>query len=374
MADETEIIVSGAKPRRPANELTIVVDGKEIAGWETVEVTLMAEGFPNSFAVSMSSKESATGAAITVKAGQECAVMLGDDVAIRGFVDRSIVSGDAQSHIINVMGRGKTQDLVDCSAEWPDGQLFDGDALEISKKLALPYGLEVKLGDGAAAGDKVPQWALNYGESGAEIIQRVALNAGLLAYEDNNGRLVLGTAGSKEAASGVAYGENVQSWSVETSMDGRFSEIVCCGLSLNSMMEFPGNDFYDTEKDPNVQRHRLKYMVTEQASEDPRGFTIKKAKWEVSRRAGRALAVRALVDSWRDSAGALWAPNTLVPVDVPGMTKQSLVLSEVTFRRSNDAGTTASLMLMPKEAFTPQPVSLIQVSAAELKGPEETPQ
>lgn len=373
MADGPDIVVSASKAKRPPDQLTLVVSGSEISGWEGVEVTLLAEGFSPTFNISLSSKEPITSEAVIAKAGDDCSVLLGDDRVITGYVDRDITAGDAENHTITIMGRGKTSDLVDCSAEWPSDQLVQGTALDIATKLALPYSIGVQLGQGADAGPQVPPTPLNYTDTGAGIIQRVAQNAGLLAYESGDGKLTLATLGTAQAASGVKYGENVQAYSVENSMDGRYSDVVCSSLGIATLTDIPGSDFFDVEKDPNVPRHRQLNIVLEQVggTELPKDFTIRKAVWEVSRRAGRASIVRVTVDSWRDSAGTLWTPNTLVPVDVPGMrvADKLLCLSSVTFRKAEGSGTTADLMLMPKNAFLPQPISLVPLNAADALGP-----
>lgn len=371
MSDE-EIVVTGTPRDRDDDDLTLIVDDVEISGWQEIEVTLRAEGFPNSFHIALSAKEPVS---TVVRAGQLCTVLLGRDKVITGYIDRDVPGGTATSHAINVMGRGLTQDMVDCSAEWPQGQLTSVDALTIATTLALPYSIGVELAEGASAGEKVPQWNLNYGETAAEIIQRVARNAGLLAYEDAHGRLLLATAGTRKAASGVVYGQNVQAWSVDNSADARFSEIVCSGSSMDGLQELGGNDFYATERDPNVSRHRLMYMVVESVAEDPRAFTQKKAQWEIARRAGRAAIVSVTVDSWRDADGDLWMPNTLVPVELPTRLPSSeMCVAEVTFRRSGETGTTADLRLMPREAFTPEPISLNPINTADVIGPETGPE
>jgi len=356
--------------KRKENQLTIVAGGKEISGWEQVELTLRAEGFPGSFDVAMSAQDLPP-----VKEGDDCKVLLGDDVVVTGYVDRYNEGGDANSHLIQIMGRGKTQDLVDCSAEWPNGQVIEGDALSIAQKLCRPYGITVQLANGAAPGPKVPGWALNYGDTAADIIQRLCRNAGLLAYEDSEGKLLLAKVGSRKAASGAAYGANVQSWTVTNAMDDRFSEIVCANTGTMALLFLPGGDFYHTEKDPNVRRHRQRCIVLDPVGAPPdvsaEEFTVIKAKWEVARRAGRATIVRATVDSWRDKDGKLWSPNTLVPFALPGLrlAEKTLVLSEVSFRRDGQGGTTAALTAMPREAFVPEPITLQPVDLIGIKGP-----
>ncbi|KQN00573.1 phage baseplate assembly protein [Sphingomonas sp. Leaf25] len=371
MTDGPDIVVNGAGRDRDQDDLTLIVGGTEITGWQEIEVTLRAEGFPNSFHIALSSKEPISS---IVRAGEICTVLLGRDKVITGYIDRDVPGGTPNTHVINVLGRGLTQDLVDCSAEWPQGQLTQADALTIASTLALPYSIGVELGEGAAAGDKVPQWNLNYGETGAEIIQRVARNAGLLAYENAQGHLLLTTVGATRAASGIVYGQNVERWSVDNATDQRFSEIVCCASSMNVLQDLGGNDFYHTERDPNVARHRLMYMVLESVADDPQGFTIRKAQWEIARRAGRSTIVSATIDSWRDAAGDLWMPNTIVPVELPARLPASdLVVAEVTFRRSSESGTTAELRLMPREAFVPEPITLNPISTADIDAVEPAP-
>ena len=349
-----------------SDDLILSANGRDVSGWEQISVTLRAEGFPPSFEISASSLDPATGADLVVRPGDACVIKLGSDTVITGYVDRVANGGGAESHGIRIVGRGKTQDLVDCSAEWDSGQIASAPVLDIAAKLAAPYGIAVRLANGASAGAAIPQTNITYGETGASIIQRDAESVGLLAYEDPNGNLLLAAVGSAQAASGIVYGGNVENWSVELSMDERFSEIVCTQLSQDLAGDLgEGGFFFDTEKDPNVPRHRRMYMSLEMAL-IPRDFTIQKAKWEIARRAGRATSASATIDSWRDSAGALWAPNTLVPVSLPGLpANTALCISEVTFRR-DDSGTHADLALLPPYAFAPEPISLQPFAIADV--------
>ena len=358
------LLKAGSTASRPDGDLTIVIGGKEIIGWQDVEVTLRAEGFPNSFAIGASAKHEITDVA---RPGARCQVYLGGDLVITGYLDRNVQGGGPVIHTLGLIGRGLTQDLVDCSAEWPSGQMINGDALSISQQIAQPYGIQVALAEGAAAGPKLPGWLLNYGETGASIVQSVARNARLMAYESAQGVLLLAKVGTGKAASGVRYGDNVQEWQVEQSADGRFSDYVCAYLPSNTAIDLtgPGDIFYHRETDPSVTRHRQLDFVLEAVASDttPGEFTIARTQWEAAQRAGRSTVVSTTIDSWRDADGKLWTPNTLVPVDLPGFPAADLILGEVTFRRSNETGTTASLVLMPAQAFTPEPLVLQPVPA-----------
>lgn len=360
-----EIVVDGAE--RDPNELFLTLDGVDYSGWEEIAVTLRAEGFPNSFEISASVDPDG---GVPAREGDDCKVHLGNDLVITGYVDRVINGGDANNHRVAITGRGLTQDLVDCGAEWPSHQMIGGNALTIAQNLAKPYNLKVMMANGATPGPDVPSWPLNYGETGAEIIQRVARNAGLLAYEDPEGNLLLANVGSVTAGSGAVLGQNIEEWSLERSMDQRYSEYICSLLSMDPFMEAPGSDFFGIQNDPGVNRHRRMYLVADAVAENPTAFVERRAKWEAARRAGRSYVCKATVDSWRDKAGKLWMPNTLIPFSIPGAAdRNDLILSSVMFRRDNQRGTTAEIMAMPSTAFTPEPIVLTPVSAAEIIGP-----
>lgn len=355
-------IIVVARPKTALDDLKLIVGGKQFQGWEEIEVTLRAEGFPPSFRVRAS-----VNGALAIKEGDSCVVKLGDDTVITGYVDFVRDYGDANSHWVEIAGRGKTQDLVDCGAEWPSHQLINGNALTVAQQLASVYGISVVLANGSSPGPTIPKWALNYGDTAAAIIQRVARNAGLLAYEDHLGRLLLAASGTRRASSGLSWGVNIEQWSIERRMDQRFSDYVAVSVTADVNGAVGGSDFYHRKKDPGVPRHRLTYLMTESVAENPWDFTAKRVDWEASRRAGRSNVITAVVDSWRDDGDLLWSPNTLVSVNLPAVKAgDSWIISEVTYRKDNQNGTTAQITIMPPSAFTPEPITLVPVNTAAL--------
>ena len=351
------------------DDVALFVAGKGVRGWTDVTITRRAEGLPNSFEVALTALDPKTLSQNIVAAGDSCEVHIGSDTVITGYVDRVVNAGGPDAHMLRIIGRGKCCDLVDCSAEWPGGQIIGANVLEVAKKLAAPYDLDVTIADGIDPGPAVPQLNLNYGETAFAIIDRLTRAAGLLAYEDAAGNLVLARAGTTTAASGAAYGQNVQAWECVSAVDQRYSDICCALLGVDILGDLgEGGNFTFTATDPNITRHRLIYLVAE-AAPDPVAFVKQRALWEQARRAGRGTQVRVTVDSWRDSAGKLWEPNTLVPVDVPGLTlaDKLLAVAEVTYHRDDATGTTADLLLMPKEAFLPEPIVLIPVALGDVQ-------
>lgn len=341
------------------NDLTLRVGGTSISGWTDLRVTRGIERCPSDFDISLTELFPGEAAEVTVKPGDPCQVLIGPDVVITGYVDRFIPSIAAKNHSIRVIGRGKCQDLTDCSAEWPNGQISGSTVLGIAQKLAQPYGITV-----AAAGDPggpIVLYALHYGETAYEVIERICRYRALLAYERPDGSLLLSQVGTTRAASGFTQGVNVLAATLTFSMDQRYSEYDAFAMSMDVLSDLGnGGNLVGTAYDPNVPRHRKLYLVAEAGDGVGYDVTHKRVIWEAARRAGRAQQARVTVDSWRDSAGTLWTPNTLAPLALPALKLPNALwtISEVSFVRSGDRGTVADLVLMPPDSFLPQPIIL----------------
>ncbi|HZR87898.1 MAG TPA: hypothetical protein VFB02_13900 [Bradyrhizobium sp.] len=344
-------------------DLVLTVNAKAISGWTEMRVTRGIERCPSDFEVALTERYPGQAQPAVINPGDSCTVTIGGDLVLTGYVDDYEPGYDAQGHTIRIRGRGKCQDLVDCSAEWPTGQISGASALAIAQKLASAYlNLTVTAPD---PGPAIPQFNLSLGQTAYEIIERICRYAGLLAYEGADGNLVLGAVGATKAASGAEEGQNVQSAVAPRSMRERYSEYDAFLMSAEVTGDVGyGGNLIGSAKDPNVPRHRLKYIIAE-APAGGQDVAQKRATWEAARRAGRGNRVQVTVDSWRDSAGVLWTPNTLVPVNLPALkvTNETWTLGEVTYLRDGPLGTRAELTLMPPAAFMPEPILLLPVIA-----------
>ena len=114
--------------------------------------------------------------------------------------------------------------------------------------------------------------------------------------------------------------------------------------------------------------YRLKYLVSDDTLPDA-DAALSRIEWERARRYGRSMALHLKTDGWRDSAGALYEPNTLVPLMIPSMKiiDQEWLIGEVTYVR-DEQGTSCDLGIMPPQAFQPLPNFL--PSLADVVGPK----
>ncbi|WP_175795971.1 phage baseplate assembly protein [Burkholderia anthina] len=340
-----------------SDELTLTVGGKVISGWTDVRVTRGIERIPSDFDIGLTELFPGELDAVVVTPGDPCVVQIGGDTVVTGYVDRYIPSFDTYDHRIRVAGRGKCQDLVDCSAEWSNGQISGASALAVASKLAAPYGITASCYESGLR--VIPQFNLMLGETPFEIIDRVSKYSSLLAYEETDGNLILARASTLQHATNLEEGQNVEGASVEYCADQRFQTYKAFLQAINTFKEGgDGGNLIATTTDSGVLRNRQKFIIAE-AVAGYMDVAAQRAAWEMNRRNGRSVVVRVVVDSWRDGDGMLWAPNMLVSVYLPSLKldRKTWLISEVTFRMDEN-GTHAELVIMSPDAFAVEPTAL----------------
>ena len=352
-------------------DISIIVGDQTVSGWTRVRVTRGIERMPSDFEIEMTEFYSGDNSTVVISPGAPCQVFLMGKPVLKGYVDEYDVTIKGDTHRISIYGRSMSEDLVDCSAEWPNAQILSSTIINIVKGLATtPYGIPVTqtvIPD--TTKNHIPQLTFIYGETAAEIISRICRYAKLLFYDMPDGSIVLTTASSKKAACGFTEGVNVQEATATFTMN-RFQQYIC---EFNSVVQYSDltqqnsgqnnsvNQIGTPQVDSTVLRNRKKYIILESGDFAPFPVTTSRALWEKNRRFGKAWEVRITTDSWVDSAGNLWEPNTLVDLALPTLKipKATWLISEVTFARDNEKGTTATLLINPPEAFIPEPIVLI---------------
>lgn len=348
-----------------SDELTLTVGGKILSGWDSVRVTRSIERLPMDFELSLMDHFPGSDEKQLVNPGDPCVVKIGSDTVITGYIDRWAPMISRSGHEVRAVGRSKCADLVDCSAYWQNNVINGATPLQIAQRLAKPYGITVS--SDVDVTTLVPQFSLNWGESSQEVIDRIARWAALLYYDLPDGNLFLTRVGTKRAASGVKQGVNIETASFESTMDERFSEITGVSMAITPINEESGNDAYDavalakgTDPEAAKMRYRNRTVIIE-STMTANAQAQQCIDWEINRRYGQSKRLQVTVDSWRDSAGKLWEPNTLIPISLPvfGLADELWLLGEVTFIK-DDRGTAAQMVLMPPSAFSVEPYQFYQ--------------
>lgn len=327
----------------------LVVGGLAYQGWMAVRVQRGMAQCAGGFELKVSELWPGQDYSRKIEPGADCQVLLGDEPAITGYVDRVDLQVEAQAHEVEVSGRDKTADLVDCSAMRKPGQ-WRGQKIErIAADLAQPFGVAVRaeVDTGAA----LPSFALQEGETAFEALERAARLRGLLLVSDGLGTLVITRAGRRKVPTKLVLGANLLRGRATLDLRDRFSEYHAKGQA-------PGSDLRSgaqvaqlraLARDPAVPRFRP-FLLTCDTPDLGAGLR-RRAEWECSVRAARSLRVQALVQGWRHADG-LWEPNTLVPVVAEPLRLDAELLIEAVEYRQDGSGTVCLLQLTGPDAYS----------------------
>jgi prophage tail gpP-like protein len=236
----------------------------------------------------------------------------------------------------------------------------------VAQTLSKAYGITARSAV-ADLGIPIPQFQVMLGETPYQIIESMARYAGFLVYEDQNGALVLDRVGTQVHASGFSLPGNIEGINAERSVDQRYSEYLVVWFGVDQLSDIGILLNRRASKlDNTLGEYRLKIIVSEQVAPVPGAaqptpaandaVATQRANWECARRIGRSQAAAITCASWRDSKGTLWTPNWLAPIEAPAadITGAQWIISTVTFRKDM-SGTHADLILMPPDAFEPDP-------------------
>jgi prophage tail gpP-like protein len=167
---------------------------------------------------------------------------------------------------------------------------------------------------------------------------------------------VLDEVGTKAMASGFTVPGNVEHIVAEESVDQRFSDYLVVWTAINQLADLGVLSNHRAQtKDPFLGEYRPRIIVSEQLSPDF-DVGVARANWELARRIGRSQTASITCDSWRDTGNKLWSPNWLAPIQAPdaNIVNANWIIGTVTFRKDM-SGTHADLVLMPPDAFKPEP-------------------
>ncbi|MCO6414821.1 hypothetical protein JYK14_01325 [Siccirubricoccus sp. KC 17139] len=364
------------------NDLTLKVGGYEVAGWKEIRVTRSMEIFPSDFELIAAEGIPNTVVSSLVE-GAPCEISVAGKTLLVGKIDAVDEKLTINDHGVAVRGRSKCRELFDCSAEiasW-HGTRNSTTITELAVELCQPYGIRVddltsRYPGGQTSNPRFEQFTANLGETPYSILERVARSVGVLVYDDPEGNLVLARfLGEPHSLRGsLVLGKNIEAITVRRSVDQRYHHYRVIPQSVNSFEDrrheanqaggARTNFIQAASIDPGVDPMRGLYIIGEQALLS-RNLAQQRADWDRNRRWGRSQPISTTVDSWFDSQGRLWQPNTLVEVKAPKLiaTNREWTLATVTFNKGA-GGTTADLVLMPPQAFDIQP-SVLQPTYAD---------
>jgi prophage tail gpP-like protein len=360
----------------PADQVpTLTVDGKIYAGWTSLRVSRGLDRCASDFDIAVSERWPEQDEPWLIQPFAECVVSIGSDPVLTGYVDGYQPMFDSAAHGVRILGRSRTEDLIDCTPDIQSGQ-FAGYTLEaIARSICGLFKIDVVVEtDGSS--QAVADAKLERCETAWTFLERLCRLAGVLACDDGKGRLVLTRAGSTRAAGRLVQGENILRAQSSINVHRRFSDYIAKGqhgvggaasrgLDL-SALHGPGPASYGGKAgvvqtgqgavahDAGVPRYRPHVTLAE-SQLDQAGMQLR-ANWQRAFAYGRSIQVHIEVQGWRQPDGSLWSLNQLMPVSAAWLgIDRDLLSARVEYVLDDKSGRTTRLMLGPIEGYTPDP-------------------
>lgn len=349
------------------------VRGRVFGGWTRFRVTRGLDRAAADFDLQVAERWPGRDAPWPIEPFDEVELALGGDPVLTGYVD--VVGpaiGPAQREV-RVAGRSRTADLVDCMPEGVGGTEFRGSTLPaIARALARPFGIEVV--EEADGGPPFGVGAVDREDTAWEAIERLCRMRGLLACDDERGRLVLTRAGRRRAAGALEQGVNVEAAAAELNVSRRYSRYVVLAQRALAAAVAPDGDGDATDLDPSERAGAGEEVAVQATADDPgvprhrpRVFRAEaeadvaearqRAVWAAATARGRALRARLRVAGWRQADGRLWRINELVHVRAPWLRlDREMLIVTVTHTLDHDGGRATELVVTPPEAMLPEPI------------------
>lgn len=334
-----------------ASTVKLVVAGKAFAGWKEVEIEQGLDALAGGFRLAFTERFPGDPARWQIETGDACEVWIGDDQVMTAWIDRREASVDDARHLLEISGRERTCDLLDCSATHKPGSWTNRRLEQIAADLARPFGIKVTAV--APTGAPFPRFALQPGESVFEAIERMARQRGVLPVTSVTGDLEFRRPGAIQAGYRLALGENIESIVHINDISDRFSEYLLKGDAAD------GSRPKATAPDPAVRRYRPLLIVNDDDSTT--AVLADRAKWEATVRAGKAQTVAVMAGGWRTAGGDLYRPDRLAPVSAPLLGLDATLLVASVRYEAGERGSRCRLTLAPREAYSllaiPEPTS-----------------
>lgn len=369
------------------NEVSILVDGQIYKGWKSARIECSIEQISRAFALSVTDNFPGNENFRRLRPGREVQLFIGSDVVCTGYITSTPIRYDAKSVTVQVQGKSKTVDLVDCCSPWAaiapnsgsGGQKSDSwqdikgvkqntksvppaktvnkswhnqSAKQIISDLCSPYGINV-ICEVEDLNSKLVNFTVNPGEKVFESINRLLTKENLIVTDNELGDLVIAEAASAGKCDDMLEtGKNVLSGSAGFDFSERFSKYVVLGQHKGTDLEFGSKVSQDQgiSEDLGVSRPRL--LVLKDTGQSSNTLASNRAEFEKSIRTAKFQDCSHRVQGWRQTSGALWRANTEVLIqDEILKSKGTMLITKLIYSLDN-SGSYTDIESMPKDGYS----------------------
>lgn len=336
------------------NKVRLRVDGMDYGGWKRVKIGAGIERQARDFELGVSWRWPGQDKPLPIKQGAKAEVWIGQDLVLTGWVFATPISHSKAEITRDIHGRSLTADMVDCSAVNKPGQWRRQSVQKIVQALASPFGLEVvsQVPDTAELADH----SIEPGETAWKSIDRLLTLSRLLCTDDARGRVVIVDAGSAgRAVDAIAVGVNVLKGNASLDFAQIMSQYRVVGQKSGTDESW-GQETNEVAADiTDARSTRYRPLLIQQQGQLTKLLARARVEWERESRVAKALKTSYEVQGWRQSNGALWVQNLIVPVRDPIIGfERDMLITEVEYLL-DEQGTRTVLTVAPPESVLPEP-------------------
>lgn len=362
------------------NQVKLKCNGREYTYWSKVTITSGLNELSRSFTLEVTYilPEQNTLQDL-FKPNDKVQIFIDDDLIISGYIDKTPINYNANSINVQIIGRSKTEDLVDCNP-WPEGDpiqfdsgwvisptqnyfiVYEPNAVTTRSKhqdklgtalatLVGAYGIKLKAYNDPEIIkklDEVKNINVKAESTLYDIIASVVIGDDLLITDDENGDLLVLKKGKQKCFDSITLGINILSGKADFDATKIFQVYSCSGHKKGDD-NTSGKQLQTNGKavDAEVNRRRYKYLnsVSENSN------CLQTAEGERNYQRAQYDKVTYTVYGWRQSNGDLWKINYLVKVTdkILGFSQKELLIQKVVFELDNTNGMITTLELIPPE-------------------------
>jgi len=296
--------------------------------------------------------------------GSECAVYVDDERIITGHIEVISGRGSANDHQIDIIGRDLTGDIVDSSI---------GSLTDINAPIKLKRIVEIVIQHIGSDIDVVDLTGVSYnvediiapepGDNAFTFLEKIARKKNVILSSNSDGDVVIQRAEGVDVKAKLVNridgkGNNIISYSFTYDDTGRFNRYEAIGNSNMNILALLGKqqpkkvvDQRGFITDRRMREGRQLIIASENPGSSPN--MKERAEWEANIRKARSRVYSATLSGYRNQAGELWTPNTIVQViDENAEINDRMLINAVTYRLDPDSGRTTELNLINKNAYS----------------------
>lgn len=270
-----------------------------------------------------------------------------------GWIDKMPISFGDDNDSVEIHGRDKTCDLVDCMYSFTPNEWRNQSIANLIRNLCHPFDISVVIGPSAVqeVSSVIETYKASEGVTVGDLINELCRDVGIFAMSTGDGKLTLTKAGATRSNDGITVGSNCTAGKHTQSNENRHSDYIVKGQGIGTDNKSRGDyiSCIGNFEDPIVGRTRPRVLFSEGITNTAK--CRRKAIFEARVQAGLSRAITFNMPSWLQSGSVPWKVNQLVPVkDRFGGIDQSMLVFAVEFTYDEEQGDLAYVSVMDPEA------------------------